>query len=399
MIKGFATAEGTSSFLNAFGSTGLSVSGCGFGGYRVSDVTSHREALTLALKSGVNLIDTGGDYMKGASETVVGSVLSDLSISRESIVIVSKAVCTASVSEIEASLLRSLERLQLETLDVFLLDVPLNFSVPDSVWLVLFSFLEDQIKLGSIRYYGLSVQTVDFLHLVSFAGDGFKVIQFPLNILEPSIDLLKTSIDLGLAVMTNRPLNAIRDGVLHRLVDYTDGMLIDEVVLNHVLMDLIAAGEVFFSYLDNWFGEAPNKTKDQLMRVFSIGQEFVTHWSSFDSYDRWRDSLHVYVFPLVDEAVLMISKWLHIEHLEAHMQHFLKLLNEAVLLIGLHCKELSTVRVEAVKQDLVSRLGFEVGSMSRMAIRYCLMQEGVSCVLVGMRDVVYVGDVVEELAL
>ena len=60
------------------------VSPVGFGCYRVDDrVPRHREALRLALLSGVNLVDTSTNYGDGHSEILVGKVLKELAASGE----------------------------------------------------------------------------------------------------------------------------------------------------------------------------------------------------------------------------------------------------------------------------------------------------------------------------
>ena len=79
----------------AMGSTGLTTSRLGFGGYRV-DISSdeHRQALVKALREGCNLIDTSTNYADGGSERLVGSVLVDLikrnELTREEVIVVSK---------------------------------------------------------------------------------------------------------------------------------------------------------------------------------------------------------------------------------------------------------------------------------------------------------------------
>src|SRR3954470_2550212 len=104
MISGWAKAEDTKTYLDGFqklyapvpfGRTGLSISPIGFGTYRVTQHDpEHREALTLALKSGVNVIDTSTNYMLGSSERLVGDVLGDLftkgELKREEVVVVTK---------------------------------------------------------------------------------------------------------------------------------------------------------------------------------------------------------------------------------------------------------------------------------------------------------------------
>ena len=104
-LAGAATGEATSTYARRqgagdsgygpLGRTGLVCSRIGFGGYRVDDETAeHREALSRALLSGCNLIDTSTNYTDGGSETLVGDVLADLArrgrLGREEVIVVSK---------------------------------------------------------------------------------------------------------------------------------------------------------------------------------------------------------------------------------------------------------------------------------------------------------------------
>ncbi len=89
--SGALTADG----YTALGSTGLTSSRIGFGGYRIdAEQDEHRSALVKALKNGCNLIDTSTNYTDGGSERLVGQVLNELivkhDITREQVIIVSK---------------------------------------------------------------------------------------------------------------------------------------------------------------------------------------------------------------------------------------------------------------------------------------------------------------------
>ena len=193
------------------GRTGLIVSRLGFGGYRIDDVTlEHAEALQLALRSGVNLIDTSTNYTDGGSERLVGNVLQALfragELEREEVVIVSKAgyvqgqnLQLAQERERQGrgfpemvkymqncwhcihpdflgdQLFRSLARLQLEQIDVLLLHNPEYFladaqhhqqqdlaTVREEYYRRIreaFNFLEKQVAAGRIACYGVSSNT------------------------------------------------------------------------------------------------------------------------------------------------------------------------------------------------------------------------------------------------
>ena len=168
MIRGYATEDATKnsaqrhrlSSYNRIGTTRLAVSQAGFGCYRVSvAVACHESALQEALRKGINLIDTSSNYADGDSESLVGQVLENLiatgELSREAVVIVSKvgylqgknyALSRERKQQgcpfpdlveygeglehcihpdfLQDQLNRSLKRLNLETLDFYLLHNP-----------------------------------------------------------------------------------------------------------------------------------------------------------------------------------------------------------------------------------------------------------------------------------
>jgi uncharacterized protein len=165
MIGGRATPAGTKRRAGdrpgyrALGSTGLTVSVVGFGGYRTGRTDpDHRAALRAALAAGVNLIDTSTNYMLGDSERLIGEVLAEGHLPRGEVVVVTKVGyvqgpnlelarqreaqgrpfpemvkyaegvwhCLAP-EFLEDQLGRSLERLGLETVDVLLLHNPEYF--------------------------------------------------------------------------------------------------------------------------------------------------------------------------------------------------------------------------------------------------------------------------------
>ncbi|MGD9851243.1 MAG: aldo/keto reductase [Nitrospirales bacterium] len=215
-ILGSGAPSGSSSNGYTFlGSTGLTTSRIGFGGYRIDiGVEDHRQALEKALKEGCNLIDTSTNYADGGSERLIGAVLKDLirqgTITREEIIVVSKLgyVQGQNLKRAEAreqagrpfsemvkygdeiwhclhpdflaeQLTLSLDRLGLQTLDVCLLHNPEYFlSDAKNRQLAMdpqnleelrrefyrrlqqaFLYLESQITAGRLRYYGVSSNT------------------------------------------------------------------------------------------------------------------------------------------------------------------------------------------------------------------------------------------------
>ncbi|TPX71905.1 hypothetical protein SpCBS45565_g00960 [Spizellomyces sp. 'palustris'] len=157
---GRATAEGTKRYAEQFPSlaysnvpkTGWTVSASGYGGYRIrKDVQEHENALSLALASGINVIDTSSHFENGSSEELIGRVLDKRitggQLERESLVIVTKAgyitstnfpnypdIDHAVVADrtahslapafLEREITTSLNRLGLETIDTYMLNNP-----------------------------------------------------------------------------------------------------------------------------------------------------------------------------------------------------------------------------------------------------------------------------------
>lgn len=213
-LRGHATPQKTFSYLSSklpdtaittLGRTHLNVSRLGFGGYRIDDrIEDHETALRQALESGVNLIDTSANYGNGGSERLVGKVLRESGIDRESVVVVTKAGYIqgqnydialerenkgAPYGEVvkydqgiwhcihpeflQDQISLSLERLGLKTLDVFLLHNPeyyfMHLNKIDSQHDIqkaqytfydrirkAFAFLEGQVNQGLIKHYGVS---------------------------------------------------------------------------------------------------------------------------------------------------------------------------------------------------------------------------------------------------
>ena len=93
MRQEFSTYNQTSyRYLNG---TDLMVSKVGYGSYRVDQqVDEHIESLEDSISSGCNIIDTSSNYTNGASEILIGNVLTKMmnqgKIERDEIILVSK---------------------------------------------------------------------------------------------------------------------------------------------------------------------------------------------------------------------------------------------------------------------------------------------------------------------
>lgn len=206
------------------------ISKFGFGGFRLANDKSSREALKLALVNGISLIDTSSHFNHGESERVIGSVISNLkrygNINLDSLTIVSKAGPVNSLNDvlvnkrdvyelhnnqqfaispefISSSISSSLGRLCVEKIDAYMLCNPERLlqaksplskqKVYDLIGKAL-NHLDEEVKLGRIESYGIasnsihncnSAEYLDLKKILSdFPSKNFNLIQFPLNIFE-----------------------------------------------------------------------------------------------------------------------------------------------------------------------------------------------------------------------
>ena len=326
-IPGYATPEGTTQFAGKFrdqyparaytqlGRSKLTVSRLGFGTYRCDgDSEIHHQALEAALHKGCNLIDTSANYTDGNAELLIGDVINRQTVwqhfaARENLVIVSKAgyiqgenMAIAREREaqgdpfpevvkyqqgmwhcihprfIEDQITRTLARMHLDTLDVYLLHNPEYFlsdaarrsgfdraetekAFYDRIRRA-FIQMEKLVREGLIRYYGISSNSLplpadapDFVSLprvwkayedaclqsgITPEQGHFAVIQLPFNWLEHGAatrrnqefrgkvySTLELAGELGLGVLVNRPLNAISGNHLLRLARYGSDDAVD----------------------------------------------------------------------------------------------------------------------------------------------------------------------------
>jgi aryl-alcohol dehydrogenase-like predicted oxidoreductase len=153
----------------AFGRTGWKVSEVGFGAWAIGGTWGHVSekdaiaALHTAIDQGVNFIDTADVYGDGRSERLIARALKERS---EAIHVVSKAGRRLDPHVIEgynrenlgAFIDRTLGNLEVETLDLVQLHCPPReaYYMPE-----LFDTMDDLVKAGKIRFYGVSVEKVE----------------------------------------------------------------------------------------------------------------------------------------------------------------------------------------------------------------------------------------------
>ncbi len=385
-----ASSESTKSYLfkypdiksKVLGKTEFHSSICGFGCYRIDDgIAQHQQALEKALLSGINLIDTSSNYSDGGSEILVGKVLNNLfsnnQLNRDEIIVVSKGgylqgsnlklgmereqsgkefkdivKCTqdlwhcVSPDFLENQISLSLQRLNLEKIDVYLLHNPeyfLTYSIisdperrkreyyrriKDA-----FIYLEEEVKQGRISYYGISSNTFaeketkqNFTSLekvISIANEiseqnHFAVVQFPMNLIEnggmnilnqqnQTKTFLQFAGENNLGVLVNRPLNAISKNKLIRLADYSVTEDRNDNEIYSLIDDLNKQESNLIEKYINYIGLSSSEKKN-VVDCISVSAILKSNYNKFDNPGNFNEIKISYLIPRANFAINEIGK-------------------------------------------------------------------------------------------
>ena len=184
----------------------------GQGTWQLGDRPDRRDqeitALQLGIDLGLTLIDTAEMYGDGASEELVADAISGR---REKVFLVTKVLPSNAVSKqkIVAACERSLRRLRVEHIDLYLL----HWRQSEKLAVVVETF-NALAKAGKIRHWGVSNFDVADLQELNGLSGGEKVAtnQVLYNVSRRGIeyDLLPQARDRGLHVMAYTPIEPAR---------------------------------------------------------------------------------------------------------------------------------------------------------------------------------------------
>ena len=493
-IYGYATPEGTTRFrdrfpelaeeFNTLGRTGLICSPVGFGTYRTDvRVAEHKAALTKAIRMGINLIDTSANYAGGNAERMIGEVLNLMitlnEIKREEIIIVSKGGYIQGenyerISKLAADeetdlspgsefselvrysnglwhsihpdflsdqIRRSLERLNLETIDVYLLHNPeyyIQWAIKDGIpedeardtyevrIQKAFAHLETEVAEGRIKWYGISSNTfgksedsVDRTALEpiwqaaekSFReGNHFATIQLPMNLYErgglleknqskSTKSVIEFAREKDLGILINRPLNAFGNNMLIRLSDYPIREFPPVEEISDLIHDLKLQEEEFKNGPLKDIALNP-QAYDAVKKLMALGESLDGKWQHLSSFEEWRDLLFTVLKPRTQYAFDLLQ-----ETGKANREIFTTLQEyaESIDVVIEHITNFYTTkaheRAEYIHSVLDGILPAEDSdiSLSQKAVLMLRSVKGVSSVLVGMRSDEYVDDTIYGL--
>ena len=198
------------------GRTDMRVSAISFGAWAiggtwgpVDDEVSMR-ALHAAIDAGTNFVDTADVYGDGRSERLVARLRRERK--GETIFVATKAGRRLpkqtpegySRENLKGWLDRSLKNLEMERVDLLQLHCPHPdvYDRPE-----VFGFLDDMVKAGKIRYYGISVESVsEALRGIAYPGVQSVQIIFNMLRLKPAEEFFGPAKARGVGILARVPL-------------------------------------------------------------------------------------------------------------------------------------------------------------------------------------------------
>jgi hypothetical protein len=477
-----ASSESTKSYISKYpdikskvlGKTEFHASICGFGCYRIDDgISQHQQALEKAIQSGINLIDTSSNYSDGGSEILVGKALNKLiaenKINRENIIVVSKGgylqgsnlklgmereqsgkgfkdvvKCTKdlwhciSPDFLENQITLSLQRLNLDKIDVYLLHNPeyfLTFSIisdPERREREYYRrikdayvHLEEEIKRGRISYYGISSNTFaeketkqNFTSLekvMAIANEiseqnHFAVVQFPMNLIEnggmnilnqqnQTKNFLELAGENNLGVLVNRPLNAINKNKLIRLADYPVTEDRNDNEIFSLIDDLSKQESNLIEKYINYMGLSASEKKN-VNDCISLSAILKSNYRKFDNPGNFSEIKSTYLIPRANFAINEIGKsYPDDENIVRALRNYAvttNILLDSILSNLAKNKNLENEKFHSAINKFANSEQQKL-SLSQKAILLINSVPQVSSTLVGMKNVHYVEDVKKSM--
>jgi aryl-alcohol dehydrogenase-like predicted oxidoreductase len=334
---------------------------------------------------------------------------------------------------------RSLDRLGLETVDGYLLHNPeyyLEWAHQHGMSIdgarreyyrrieTAFRYLETEVQRGRIRYYGISSNTFpaasdapDFtsLHRVweiaasIRPGHHFRIIQFPLNLLETMAVTEKNQPDgrtlLALArgkrlgVLTNRPLNAFTGKRVVRLTDIEVRSRMDYRDIIDAIKSLAQIESRLWRKILPGIDAIPGGLKVRIKQQGCIAESLKHYWRSFGSYEHWRQARDGMYLPRIQGVIEFLTPYgaMHADLADWLTTHDKTLAHALRAVASIYADD--AVALEKRIRGLIDRADDAwagPGTLSQKAIRAPSSTRGISSVLVGMRKEAYVSDVLTE---
>ena len=483
MRQEFSTYNQTSyRYLNG---TDLMVSKVGYGSYRVDQqVDEHIESLEDSISSGCNIIDTSSNYTNGASEILIGNVLTKMmnqgKIERDEIILVSKtgyiqgdnlsqAIKREKTDQpwpeivkytdgcwhcIHPDFLidqwdRSANRLQVGTIDVYLLHNPEYFfseakksGAPESLPQLRDEFyqrifqafvqMERFVQEKKILFFGVSANTFvapkhDFEHVSlsrvhtealkaaeTVHGDPhishFKVVQLPYNFLETGalleknnqfeddmLTVLEMAAAINVGVLVNRPLNAITEDRLYRLAKYPYEPQFDYTAQVRASIEILSEQEKTLRTQLRSTGNLDDLDERDQDPFFGMGAILDNIIDQIEGRDHWLQVAQRYLIPRVNHWIENTTQKLsdvQQKKLIDQVNQYARDIEKILFNITMKFNQSDFQRTQPIEDRLDLHLSEHEKklTMSQKALNFVSSSPSVSVVLNGMRRPEYVDD-------
>lgn len=384
----------------------------GFGTHRVrDDVPEHLAALSYALERGVDLIDTSALFSEGSSESAVGTACAGAQSDPR---IITKVA--PDPAQLVDAVHDSLARMNRRTVHAVLLD--LSGRGTNEIDLVgCFRALEHLRGLNQCTSYG--IHSASFLrdpqdpaHLSLSAcltaateaggsSHGFALVETPFNVLENTAALVPTqhngtltlldhAMECGVGVIASRPLDAVVNQELIRLVTYAaphaepDAEAIEsrihalEVTEHEILQELIVQA-------------SPTERERTAMEdVWRVGGLLCTSWRSFTGKPHWNDVRTRILEPRLDVIARSVVRFEASAH---RVSHYVRDMDALLRDIDARYAWDENHSLEALRMMVADEFGCAAdASLQHAALQAVRSTPGVTAVVVGMRRPAYVDD-------
>lgn len=391
------------------------ISKIGLGTYRMgTNDLENIKVLQYAIDAGINLIDTASSYNSGTSELLIGNSINE--ITRTSIFIVSKAGYIQGEDidrirennlehiEVNESLLfsidpdfvsfqidNSLKRLNTDYIDCYLLHNPeyyyqKNVSKEELKHKLFNSFLllEEKVRQGKIRYYGISSNILSSLPLKGILDaleqfPHFKFLQFPYNIIERNFffhvdnEVIVTISQLkekGLYILSNRPLNTIYENKVLRLKDYP---------IENIKFIEDQENILFDSFTDTIRQRLSSMQEDPSLDSYYPINFFIENRKNIGNDESIDEAIHSYLLPFLDALGLRNEETIKIlRKLRNYWIEFSKSNNQ---------DRLNNLKLNLYKEGILDRNDTRDFSLI-LAENY--INSGIDTVLMGLRKKDYI---------
>jgi len=286
-----------------------------------------------------------------------------------------------------------------------------------------FEFLEEKVKEGEIRFYGISSNTFpansnkyDFTSLekvIDIANstsseNHFKFIQLPLNLIESNAIFEKnqkndtmTVLDLAsaneLRVLINRPLNAITNKGLVRLADFSAKEFSEDEFKKQLKLVSLMEAELIKEKIANVDLKIKNIKK--LESLLSFGRTFEEKWKDFGTIEHYNDVIEHYFVSRINMLIAFFEDNITEKDISDYFNKYLNEVYKLFNLLSRFYKNKANQRSKFIHLIINKKCDklFHNLSLSQKAILLLNSIDGVNCVLVGARREKYINDITPSL--